>query len=87
MIATISACAAELLCGTTTFTPAETSRQDSFSKIAAPKGPPVPRLRFSRASPITSRIRSSAVGYSVSSSGTYSSTHSGRRKLTRANRM
>jgi hypothetical protein len=61
MKATISPCSAQLLWRTTLFIPTATSFPPSRSKMAAPKGPPVSRSTFSRASSMARRILSSSV--------------------------
>jgi hypothetical protein len=55
--ATISACSTALRRRSTQFTPTASGRGAPRAKIAAPKGPPLPRSTFSRASVIARRMR------------------------------
>ena len=63
MSAMTSAWAHELVSLSTPLVPTPTSFPLCVSKTAAPKGPPVPRTTFSRASAIATRILASSSGY------------------------
>ena len=72
-----SAWASEQPDGTTTLTPADTSRPVAHSNTAAPNGPPVSRATFSRARRIASRMRAARAA-KTSPGRTISSIQAGR---------
>src|SRR5918999_5695362 len=73
MIARVSACSTELSRRVTLLTPAAINRPAPEANTAAPKGPPVARSTFWRASSIATRMRSSSERYTACQSTAASS--------------